>query len=557
MSFENLLEELVKREQRALAMGGPEKLGARKAEGRLNARERVERLFDPGTFIESGMLAVSNRPEDRLTTPADGKVAGFGRINGREAAVVANDFTVKGASSAAINIKKLKHMKMVARKRGIALVFLGESTGARMPDVMGASSIGSKDDPVEYQRMREVPWAAAVLGRAWPPTLVGRHPCHGPMSQRCGLGRMVGMIKVEGLSRAYGNFMAVDDISFECKPGTVTGFLGPNGAGKTTTMRVMVGLTSPTAGEVTIGGLHFHDIPNPGRHVGVLLDASAQHAGRTGREVLTIGAKTMGLHTAIETSGFMGDRVDDPYLSVVDLIRDKLPVSISIGLWTTLITYLVSIPLGIRKAVRDGSRFDVWTSGVIIVGYAVPSFLFAVLLIVLFAGGSYLSVFPLRGLFSDNWAALDWPDKILDYFWHIALPITALVIGGFATLTMLTKNSFLDEVNKQYVLTARAKGLTERRVLYGHVFRNAMLIVIATFPGAFVGAFFGGSLLIESIFSLDGLGLLGFTSVINRDYPVVFATLYIFSLLGLVISLISDLTYAWVDPRIDFETREI
>ena len=240
---------------------------------------------------------------------------------------------------------------------------------------------------------------------------------------------------------------------------------------------------------------------------------------------------------------------------VVDLIRDKLPVSISIGLWTTLLTYLISIPLGIRKAVRDGSRFDLWTSGVIIVGYAVPSFLFAVLLIVLFAGGSYWSIFPLRGLTSDNWADLDWPLRILDYFWHIALPVTALVIGGFATLTMLTKNCFLDEVNKQYVLTARAKGLTEHRILYGHVFRNAMLLVVAGFPAAFIGILFTGSLLIEVIFSLDGLGLLGFEAAINRDYPIMFGTLYVFTLIGLALKLISDLTYMLIDPRIDFGRR--
>ncbi len=240
---------------------------------------------------------------------------------------------------------------------------------------------------------------------------------------------------------------------------------------------------------------------------------------------------------------------------VVDLILDKLPVSISIGLWTTLIVYLVSIPLGIRKAVRDGSRFDVWTSGVIIVGNAVPGFLFAVLLIVLFAGGSYLSIFPLRGLTSDNWASLDWPHRALDYFWHMALPIAALIIGGFATLTMLTKNSFLDEINKQYVLTARAKGLTERRVLYGHVFRNAMLLVVAGFPAAFIGILFTGSLLIEVIFSLDGLGLLGFEAAINRDYPIMFGTLYVFTLIGLVLKLVSDLTYMMIDPRIDFERR--
>ena len=240
---------------------------------------------------------------------------------------------------------------------------------------------------------------------------------------------------------------------------------------------------------------------------------------------------------------------------VVDLIRDKLPVSISIGLWTTLITYLVSIPLGIRKAVKDGSRFDLWTSAVIIVGYAVPSFLFAVLLIVLFAGGSYFSIFPLRGLTSDNWANLDWPLRILDYLWHIALPITAMVIGGFATLTMLTKNCFLDEINKQYVLTARAKGLTEHRVLYGHVFRNAMLLVVAGFPAAFINILIGSSLLIEVIFSLDGLGLLGFEAALNRDYPIMFGTLYVFTLIGLALKLISDLTYMLIDPRIDFARR--
>jgi microcin C transport system permease protein len=240
---------------------------------------------------------------------------------------------------------------------------------------------------------------------------------------------------------------------------------------------------------------------------------------------------------------------------VVDLIKDKLPVSISIGLWTTLITYLVSIPLGIRKAVRDGSRFDVWTSAVIIVGYAVPSFLFAVLLIVLFAGGSYLSIFPLRGLVSDNWTSLSWPMRIADYFWHITLPITALVISGFATLTMLTKNCFLEEINKQYVLTARAKGLNERRVLYGHVFRNAMLLVVAGFPAALIGILFTGSLLIEVIFSLDGLGLLGFEAAISRDYPIMFATLYVFTLIGLLLKLISDLTYMLIDPRIDFAAR--
>ena len=220
-------------------------------------------------------------------------------------------------------------------------------------------------------------------------------------------------------------------------------------------------------------------------------------------------------------------------------------------------SYAISIPLGIRKAVKDGSRFDMWTSAVIVVGYAIPGFLFAILLIILFAGGSFLDLFPLRGLTSDNWASLPWPERILDYFWHLALPLTAMALSAFATTTLLTKNSFLDEIRKQYVMTARAKGLTERQVLYGHVFRNAMLIVIAGFPGAFISAFFTGSLLIETIFSLDGLGLLSFESVLNRDYPVVFASLYIFSLMGLAVNLISDLTYTWIDPRIDFETREV
>ncbi|MGB7258875.1 MAG: microcin C ABC transporter permease YejB [Pseudolabrys sp.] len=244
-------------------------------------------------------------------------------------------------------------------------------------------------------------------------------------------------------------------------------------------------------------------------------------------------------------------------VSVLQLIKEKLPVSISLGIWMTLLTYLISIPLGVRKAVEDGSRFDVWTSGVIIVGYAIPGFLFAILLIILFAGGSFFDWFPLRGLVSENWSQLPWWQKIFDYFWHLTLPIISMALSAFATMTLLTKNSFLDEIRKQYVLTARAKGCTSNRVLYGHVFRNAMLIVIAGFPGAFVHAFFTGSLLIETIFSLDGLGLLGFESVLNRDYPVVFATLFIFSLVGLVVNLISDLTYTFVDPRIDFETREV
>jgi microcin C transport system permease protein len=244
-------------------------------------------------------------------------------------------------------------------------------------------------------------------------------------------------------------------------------------------------------------------------------------------------------------------------VSVLQLIKEKLPVSMSLGIWMTLLTYLISIPLGIRKAVNDGSRFDVWTSGFIIIGYAIPGFLFAILLIILFAGGSFLDLFPLRGLTSDNWAQLPWWKKVFDYFWHLTLPIISMGLGAFATMTLLTKNSFLDEIRKQYVLTAKAKGCTENQVLYGHIFRNAMLIVIAGFPGAFVSAFLTGSLLIETIFSLDGLGLLSFESVLNRDYPVVFANLYIFALVGLVVNLISDLTYTWIDPRIDFETREV
>jgi len=240
---------------------------------------------------------------------------------------------------------------------------------------------------------------------------------------------------------------------------------------------------------------------------------------------------------------------------VVDLVADKMPVSISLGLWTTLLVYLISIPLGIAKAMRDGTAFDVWTSAVVIVGYAIPGFLFAILLVVLFAGGSFVDWFPLRGLTSENFDSLSAGAKVLDYFWHLALPITAMVVGGFASLTMLTKNSFLDEIDKQYVLTARAKGLGERRVLYGHVFRNAMLIVVAGFPSAFVGVLFTGSLLIEVIFSLDGLGLLGFEAAINRDYPVMFGTLFFFTLLGLVLNIVGDVMYTVIDPRIDFERR--
>ncbi|HSH47896.1 MAG TPA: microcin C ABC transporter permease YejB [Halomonas sp.] len=241
---------------------------------------------------------------------------------------------------------------------------------------------------------------------------------------------------------------------------------------------------------------------------------------------------------------------------VTRMMLERLPVSISLGLWTTLLVYLISIPLGIRKALRHGSRFDIWTSGLVIVGYAIPGFLFAILLIVLFAGGSYWDVFPLRGLTSPDFSSLSAWGKVKDYFWHITLPVLASAIGSFATLTMLTKNSFLDEVHKQYVLTARAKGASDNQVLYGHVFRNAMLIIIAGLPAALIGIFFTGSLLIEVIFSLNGLGLLGFEAVMQRDYPVIFGTLYLYTLIGLLLKLISDLTYVWVDPRIDFATRE-
>jgi microcin C transport system permease protein len=240
---------------------------------------------------------------------------------------------------------------------------------------------------------------------------------------------------------------------------------------------------------------------------------------------------------------------------VVDLVLEKMPVSISLGFWTTLITYLVCIPLGIAKAVRDGSKFDVWTSGAIIVGNAIPSFGFAVLLLVLFAGGNFLDWFPLRGLTSPNWDQLGMWDKIVDYFWHLALPLTAMIVGAFATLTLLTKNSFLDQISQQYVVTARAKGLTEWRVLWGHLFRNSMLLVIAGFPAAFVGVLFGSAVFIETIFSLDGLGLLGFEATLNRDYPIMFATLYFFSLLGLIMNLVGDMMYVVIDPRIDFEAR--
>jgi microcin C transport system permease protein len=243
--------------------------------------------------------------------------------------------------------------------------------------------------------------------------------------------------------------------------------------------------------------------------------------------------------------------------SVIQLIADKLPVSISLGLWSTLLVYFVSIPLGIRKAVRHGTHFDVWTSTIVVLGNSIPSFLFAILLIVLFAGGHYFQWFPLRGLVSENWQSFGWPMRIIDYFWHIALPVLTMVIGGFAGLTLLTKNSFLEEIHKQYVTTARSKGISENRVLYGHVFRNAMLIVIAGFPSAFIGVLFTGSLLTEIIFSLDGLGLLGYEAAIHRDYPVVFGTLYVFTLLGLLLNIVSDLSYHVIDPRIDFGSREV
>ncbi|MAW28186.1 MAG: microcin ABC transporter permease [Gammaproteobacteria bacterium] len=241
---------------------------------------------------------------------------------------------------------------------------------------------------------------------------------------------------------------------------------------------------------------------------------------------------------------------------VVDLVIERLPISISLGLWSMLLIYTISLPLGVRKAVKDGTRFDIWTSALLFIGYAVPGFLFAILLIILFAGGSYFDWFPLRGIVSDGWGDMSLFDQIIDYFWHLALPITALTIGGFATLTMLTKNSFLEEISKQFVLTARSKGMSERRVMYGHVFRNAMLIVIAGFPAALIGILFTGSMLIEVIFSLEGIGLLGFEAVLTRDYPIMFGTLFVFTLIGLVLQLIGDITYTLIDPRIDFESRD-
>jgi len=244
-------------------------------------------------------------------------------------------------------------------------------------------------------------------------------------------------------------------------------------------------------------------------------------------------------------------------VSVLQLIKEKLPVSISLGLWMTLATYLISIPLGIRKAVHDGSPWDRWTTTALVIGYAIPGFLFAILLLIVFAGSQFFQWFPSRGLWGDNWDQLSWFGKAKDYAWHLVLPLTAMAVHQFTSLTALTKNSFLDEIRKQYVVAARAKGLNETQVLYGHVFRNAMLIIIAGFPSAFIGAFFAGSLLIENIFSLDGLGLLSFESIEKRDYPVVFASLYIFALIGLVVGIVSDFVYTLVDPRIDFETREV
>lgn len=238
--------------------------------------------------------------------------------------------------------------------------------------------------------------------------------------------------------------------------------------------------------------------------------------------------------------------------SVLGLMADKLPVSISLGMWTFLLTYLISVPLGVRKAVRDGTPFDVWTTTLLLVGYAIPGFVLGLFLLVLFGGGSFWDVFPLRGLVSDNWDDLSWPARIGDYLWHMVLPVTAMVVGNFAVMTLLTKNSFLEEIRKQYVLTARAKGLSENQVLYGHVFRNAVIPLVTGFPAAFIGAFFTGSLLIETLFSLDGLGLLSYEAVLQRDYPVVLGTLYIYTLLGLVAKLLTDLSYAWVDPRIQF-----
>ncbi len=299
-----------------------------------------------------------------------------------------------------------------------------------------------------------------------------------------------------------------------------------------------------------------------------LIESTTQYAGAVGLDPKLIKAieKQFGFDKPLHERYFrmlkdylLFELGESYYQSrpVVDLIKERLPVSLSLGLWSMLLVYSISIPMGIAKAVRDGSRFDAWTSGFIFIGYAVPSFIFAVLLIILFAGGSYLDLFPLKGLTSSNFNELSALGKVVDYFWHLALPVTALTIGGFATLTMLMKNSFLDEISKQYVLTAKAKGINQKRVLYGHVFRNAILIVVAGFPAALVGVLFTGVLLIEVIFSLDGLGLLGFEAVLRRDYPIMFGTLFIFTFIGLVMTLVGDIAYTLVDPRIDFETRDV
>ena len=298
-----------------------------------------------------------------------------------------------------------------------------------------------------------------------------------------------------------------------------------------------------------------------------MTDTRSQYAGAQGLDPELIAAieKQFGFDKPLHERYFkmVGDYLTldfgESYYQnrpVVDLVVERLPVSLSLGFWSMLLIYTISIPLGIAKAVRDGTRFDAWTSGVIFVGYAIPSFLFAVFLIVLLAGGSYLDLFPLKGLTSTNFEDLSFFGKIVDYFWHLALPVAAITIGGFATLTMLTKNSFLEEISKQFVLTARAKGLNQKHVLYGHVFRNAMLIIIAGFPSALIGILFTSALLIEVIFSLDGLGLLGFEATLSRDYPIMFGTLFCFTFIGLVMTLIGDITYTFVDPRIDFETRE-
>ncbi len=343
------------------------------------------------------------------------------------------------------------------------------------------------------------------------------------------------MARIEGEGDAFKNIAGGGDAGQSQDMGGEGGYLGARGLPpeKLAALEVQMGFARLVCAE------GFTGTPNP-------TDCEKEHISAPERFLIMLGN-----YARFD----FGSSFFNPTKTVVELVLEKMPVSITLGLWSTLLAYLISIPLGIRKAVRHGSAFDAWTSAAIIAAYAIPSFLVAILLLVLFAGGSYWQIFPLSGLYSDGFAAMSPIDKALDYLWHIVLPVAAYTIASFATLTLLTKNSFLDEITKQYVMTARAKGLTEGRVLYGHVFRNAMLIVIAGFPALFLGVFMGGSILIETVFSLDGLGRMGYEAAVNRDYPIIFGTLYVFGLISLLVGILSDLMYVFVDPRIDFEKR--